>query len=542
MEGKFPLALMLVGLFGGLGIFLYGMHDASEGMRKVAGARMKAILGALTHNRMMGLSLGAIITFILQSSSATTVMLVGFTSAGLMVLWQTLGVILGADIGTAFTVQLIAFRIYDYALLVVGVGALMVLASRSQRYKSIGQVILGFGLIFFGMKIMSEAISPLRNSMVFLGVLRSFGDYAWWGILVSAVFTAIIQSSAATIGLILTLALTGAIGLSISIPLILGANIGTCATALLSSIGTSREAKRVAVAHTLFKVFGVLILYFWIGPFAELIAHTSSSLTRQIANAHLLFNLFNSVIFLPVLAPYGRLISKIIPRRVEAPKEFGPKYLEPRLLATPALALGEARREILRMAKVVERMVADVMVPFKQNDEILLARLLRDDDKVDILEEAVTPYLTQLSQKILTEEESRQEVALLYVVDELEHIGDVVSKDIVPLGAKMVEGKLFFSEEGLRQLEDFHGKVFDNLKLVIKAFEQDDLGLAKEIVDIKPQMVHLDKELHKAHIDRLHKGLKESLDTSTIHLDLSSNLRRINSHITEIAHVILGEL
>ncbi|HSC70642.1 MAG TPA: Na/Pi cotransporter family protein, partial [Candidatus Methylomirabilis sp.] len=305
--------LMLITLFGGMALLLYGMQLVGEGLQQAAGGRMRRILGSITNNRFKGMMVGAFITAVIQSSSATTVMLVGFASSGLMGLPQTIGVILGADIGTTVTVQLIALQIFDYALVLVGVGFLLIFSCRRKIFKYVGQAILGFGFIFFAMKIMSDAMVPLRQSELVKTLLVSLGDQPLLGLIVAATFSALVHSSAATIGLAITLSLQGLLPLSAAVPVIFGANIGTCATALASSIGTNPEAKRVAMAHTFFKVVGVLIFLPFITPFVRLVELTAHDVPRQIANAHTLFNVGITAIFLPFSAVLARFISALVP-------------------------------------------------------------------------------------------------------------------------------------------------------------------------------------------------------------------------------------
>ncbi len=313
---------LISGLFGGLAFFLYGMEKMSEGMKQSAGNKMRSILAALTKNRVMALFIGAFVTMVVQSSSATTVMLVSFVQANLMSFAQSLGVILGADIGTTVTAQLIAFKFTDYALLLAALGFAMRLFAKSDNMKNIGDVILGFGVLFFGMKLMSDAMEPLRKYPFFIDLMKDFENPAL-GLLVGILFTAVIQSSAAFIGIAIVLAQQGLISLEAGIPMILGANIGTCVTAALASIDTTREAKRVALAHALFKIAGVVLFIFWIPSYADIIraitGKFSSGTAREIANAHTLFNVSLALLFLPFTGIFARIIIKILPDKEEKP-------------------------------------------------------------------------------------------------------------------------------------------------------------------------------------------------------------------------------
>ncbi len=530
---------MLVALFGGLALLLYGMQLVGEGLQLAAGGRMRQILSSITSNRLKGMMVGAFITAVIQSSSATTVMLVGFASSGLMDLTQTIGVILGADIGTTATVQLIAFQIFDYALLLVGVGFLLIFTSRRKIFKYVGQAILGFGFIFFAMKIMSDAMIPLRQSEITKALLISLGDQPLLGIIVAAVFSALVHSSAATIGLAITLSLQGLLPLAAAIPVIFGANIGTCATALASSIGTKPEAKRVAMAHIVFKVLGVLVFLPFIQPFVHLVELTASDVPRQIANAHTLFNVGITVLLLPFSSILARFISSLVSDDKEGGAIFASRYLDEQMLETPALALGQATREALRMADIVSDMFTKTVATFSGEDPELIEFIQEKDDQVDTLDRDIKHYLTKLSQQSLTDEQSKREIGILGFVNNMENIGDIVDKNLMDLAKKKMSKVVSFSEPGLKEIVLLHKKVLQNLELAISAFASNDPALAQQVLERKLEISQTERRFRQAHIQRLHDGYRESIDTSEIHLDVLTNLKRINSHVTAVAYPIL---
>jgi phosphate:Na+ symporter len=327
-----------------------------------------------------------------------------------------------------------------------------------------------------------------------------------------------------------------------AIPLVLGANVGTCVTALLASLGAKETGKRVALGHILFNIFGVVLFYPFIGPVAELIARSSGEVSRQIANIHAFFNISVAVVFLPFLGPYSKLVAALHPQKDKLPKAFAPRYLEKSLLETPDLALGQATREILRMADVVYSMLKDTMAVYRNNDEQLRNDLVGEDDKVDLLEESITPYLTKLSQKKLTVEQSEKEIALLFITSELEQIGDLVSKNLMVYAKKKISQPFYFSDEGYEEITQFHSQVLNTLQMAIDAFAAWDKNLAQKVIEKRKQLSLEENRLHRAHIDRLHQGLKESLDTSTIHMDLIGDLNRINLHASKIAYAVLGKV
>jgi phosphate:Na+ symporter len=534
--------LLLFALGGGLALFLFGLRFSSRGLQKVAGNRLKELLSGVTANRVTGIAFGAMAAAIIQSSTATTVMLVSFANAGLMVLRQTLGVILGADIGTTLTVQLIAFKISDLALLIVGVGFLWMNLAGARPLRYVGQVVFGFGLVFYGMKVMSDAMLPLRSFPGFVHSLSVFGSLPVLGILLSMAFTGLVHSSAATIGLILTLSFQGLIDLRSALPIIYGANIGTCFSALTASIGSSGEAKRVAWAHTIFKILIVLLFLPFSGILGRLLAESTDSVPRQIANAHTVLNFAAAAIFLPFLGPYERLISRMFPvTEPGQPEKFGARFLDPRVLTTPAVALGYAQREVLRMGDLVQSMVEKTWEVLKTNDRALRDQLVEMDNHVDLLEEAITPYLARVSQEELTTEQSERYVMLLYAVDNLENIGDIVSKSLMEFARRKIEAGFHFSEEGFQQIKEYHGEILRTLTMAINALATHDRVLAREVALRRFSLHERKKELHQAHIERLSLGFQESLDTSTIHLDVLSDLERINYHASDIAYALLRE-
>jgi len=533
--------LMLFSLLGGVAFLLHGLQWAGDGLQGLAGARLRSILAAFTQNRFLGLATGAFITAVIQSSSATTVMLVGFTSAGLMTLSQTVSLILGADIGTTFTVQLIAFQISDYALAILAVGFALYFFSKQHRIKLVGTVLFGFGLIFFALKLLSDGMAPLKDNDLMRQVLSGVGDVPIWGILISAALTALLSSSAATIGIAIAFASQGLMPLTSAIPLILGANVGTCATAWVASLGTTAEARRVALAHILFKLLGVVLILPFLQPFESFIAQSSENIVRQIANAHTMFNLGIALLFLPFTVPFARLVAWLVPERPSLEESSRPKYLDPHVVDTPALALGQATRESLRMSDIVRDMYRETIEVFTEDNQETLEQIERKDDWVDTLNREIKLYITKISAKSLTEDQSAREVALLTLTSDLETIGDIIDRNLMELAKKKIYKGLRFSDQGLKEIVELHNRVGQNLERVISAFASHDPELAQRVIQSKDEIKHLERELRAAHIQRLRAGLAESIETSAIHLDVLTNLVRINHHVTSIAYPIVEE-
>ena len=556
---------LIMGLLGGLSLFLYGMAKMSEGMKKTAGDRMRSILAALTSNRVIGMTVGAFVTMIIQSSSATTVMLVSFVQAELMTYASAISIILGANIGTTITAQLVAFKLTDYALLMITIGFVMTMFSENDTIKHIGEAILGFGILFFGMKLMSDSMKPLRSFQPFIDIMRDL-ENPITGILIGAIFTALIQSSSAFTGIVIVLAQQGLLTLEGGIPLIFGANIGTCITAGLASIGTIRDAKRVAIAHVFFNIGGVLLFILFIPQLAEIVRWISpvSELTgtqklamespRQIANAHTIFNITVGLVFLPFTTILAHYVYKVLPdKKIEEGIIPVTWHLDDRAISTPALALDLARSEILRMAKILGRMLEKIIEPFINNnnlqDEIypqfsLVEGVEMREEKLDYLDRKITKYLRKIGQQELSENQIQEVYGLMSVVNDIESIGDTIEKNMIPLLARKDSLHMDFSPEGKEELSIYHNKVCKQINRLKKAFSKLDPGKAEKIINKEGKYSALETKYRIRHLKRLHQERKETIETHEIHMELMDLLKQINVYSGEIAKTIhsLGEL
>lgn len=552
--------LLITGLLGGLALFLFGMNKMSEGLKHSAGGSLRKIISSLTHTRIGGLFTGALATTVIQSSSATTVMLISFVQAGLISFSQSLGVILGADIGTTITAQLIAFRLTDYSLALVAAGFLIVYIAKSSGFRHIGEAIFGFGVLFFGMKLMSDAMEPLHSYPSFIGIIEGL-ENPLLGLLAGTLLTALIQSSSAFIGIIIVLAQQGFLTLEAGIPLIFGANVGTCITAGLASIGATREARRVALGHVLFKVAGVLVFIAWIPQFADIIRTISPSselsglekvagdTPRQIANAHTLFNVTIALVFLPFTGLFQRLILKIIPHR-EIITPTWPKvwHLDETKVSTPALALDLARAEIARMTIIVERMFREVMVPFTgrngKDDTSTGGGNTRHiewrEKKTDFLQEKITGYLLKISNQQLTPGQSSEIFALITTTKYLESIADVIKKNMLPLVNKKQETGIDFSEEGKRELAIYHEKVSKQLNRLKRVFSEKNISRAQKILDKEISYAELEKELDEQHLQRFTKQYEKTVVSHELHMDVMENLKQVHRYAIEMARALIA--
>jgi phosphate:Na+ symporter len=533
---------VLLALFGGTALLLYGIRLGGEALQRAFGGRLRALLMGLSRNRAYALVAGAAMTAIIQSSAATTLMLIGFVSAGLMTFRQTLGVILGADIGTTLTVQLIAFRITDYSPLLVGLGFTTSFVARRRVMKDLGQALLGLGLLFLGLKLILDNVAALRTAPLAVDLLASVSQNPVVGLLVGAVFSALLTSSAATLGLALAFAQQGLLPLDGAVAIVLGANVGTCVTALTASVGASAEAKRVAVAHIAFKLLGVALVFPFIDPFARALAATAVEPARQIANAHTLFNVGISLAFLPFTHGAARAIEALVPESQEGDNPFRTRYLDERSLDQPSLALGQATREALRMADVVQGMLRDVAPVFASDRQELVDDVERRDDQVDFLEREIKLFLARLGRDAMGPDLSRKEIGLISIIGNLENIGDIIDKNLMELARKKIYQARRFSDAGWAEIQEFHALVAKNLERAIAAFAANDRALAQEVLDQRPRMRQRERDLRESHLGRLRAGLAESIETSEIHLDILTNLKRISSHVSALAISILEEV
>jgi len=387
---------------------------------------------------------------------------------------------------------------------------------------------------------MADATAPLQQSALFRDVLVALVGAPFTGIVVAAIFTALVHSSAATIGIALALALNGLITLEGAIHVVLGANIGTCSTALMASMRAPVEARRVAWAHVLFKVAGVILLLPFLSYFQVPVRSMGGDLSRQIANAHTLFNVVMAVCFLPLLGLAARFLERMLPESREE-RKFGPQYLDEHVLGTPSLALSQVTRETLRESDIVREMLIDSMRAFQVDDTGLIAGVREKDNLVDILDRHIRLYLTRLSSTTLTESHSRRAVALLEASRDLESIGDIIDRNIMPLALKRITKGLMFSHEGMNELIAFHKKLVENFDVALSAFGSYDRDLARRVLRNKEELEELERELTQAHLERLRKGLRESMETSHIHLDAIGNFARVNSLITHIIYPVFED-
>ena len=551
-EGKvlqlFPL---FMGLFGGLALFLFGLDQLSTSLKAVAGNRMKVILSRLTTNRVTAVFTGALVTAVIQSSSVTTVLVVGFITAGLMTMVQSIGVIMGANIGTTVTAQIIAFDVAEYALLLIALGFSVVFVSRRERVKHRGMVLLGLGLVFFGMGIMGEAMSPLRDYPPFLHLMAQM-EAPGLGILVGALFTALVQSSSATTGVVIVLASQGFITLPAGIALALGANIGTCVTAFLAALGKPREAARAAGVHVLFNVLGVLVWLAFIDHLAEFVAWASprapelqgldrlaAETPRQIANAHTVFNVANTLLFLPLAGVFGKVVDRFIPDRPVADGAVRARYLDLELVQTPSLAVERARLELLHMGDRVRTMLEGVLPAVFDGEKEDLEELRDMDEAVDLLHGQIVTYLGRLSRENLTERDSRELLGIMEAANDLEAVGDIIETNLVSQGLERLEMGVMVSKATREVLEGFQSGILRAFDLALQAVSQRSAQAAEAVVEMKEE-VNREAESASLHeVRRLVADEPNRVEAYTLEVDILKNLKRIYYFSKRMARGVL---
>lgn len=553
---------MTIGLIGGLGLFIYGMNLMSDGLKSIAGDRMKRLLEILTNNRIMAIFVGTIVTMIVQSSSTTTVMIVGFVNAGLMNLMQAAGVILGANIGTTITAQLIAFDIAGIAPLFIGIGVLIALFSKKKKTRQIGGIILGFGILFVGINTMSDVMRPLRDNQAFIDILVSFGQSPLLGLLAGAGITAIIQSSSATVGLLQAVAISGAFDgiagtspLAIIVPIILGMNIGTCATALLSCIGTSTTAKKAAIIHFFVNIAGSVWVMILLGvinsvtngnnPFFEFLATISGNrmvdgqsipdINRQIANFHTIFNAANMLILLPFMTPMVHLIDRLLPDQIN-PEERRVQFDE-RMMQNPSIAIGQLVKEVIRMGNLANKNLNQSLEAILSKNEVLCEKVHNREKLVNEFEKDITEYLVLISNKSLSEKENNSILNLYNCIHNIERISDHAD-NLAELAQYRIDNKVSFSNTAIDELKVMMNTVIETSEDAIKAIETYDRSTAVRVLKREEEINTMEDQLRTGHIDRLNKQICKPA-TGVIFLDIIGNLERVGDHATNIAELIL---
>ncbi|SHI78324.1 phosphate:Na+ symporter [Malonomonas rubra DSM 5091] len=544
---------MGMGVFGGLALFLLGMEQMTDALKAAAGARMQKILGHLTANRFKGAFVGAMVTAVIQSSSVTTVLLVGFVSAGLMTLSQSVGVIMGANIGSTITAQIVAFKVTKLALGFIAVGFTLLFLARQDKFKQYGGVLLGLGLVFFGMNVMSESMYSLRSYQPFLDLMVRM-ETPLLGILVGCLFTALVQSSAATTGIVIVMASQGFVTLPAGIAMALGANIGTCFTACLASLGKPRPALRAAAVHVVFNVLGVLIWVAFIDQLAEWtrsispawehfngVARLAAETPRQIANANTLFNVANTLLFIGFTPWLAKLVTWALPDKecLDERVIIKPKFLDDDLLDTPSMALSLVRMEIGHLGRQVQLMLVQSRLGLEERNEQIFAEVEKADDAADILHSEIVAYLSRVGKRELSKEQAEEFYQLSQIADNLESIGDVLESDLSVLGRKMIKQQMQPSETMLMILSTLHEWIYRALEAAVKAAVEKDQVAAQEVVAMRSEINQQIEAALQRQVSSLAQSSAERLATLQMEFELIDKLKRIYTLTKRISRIVL---
>ena len=548
----------LFGFLGGLGMFLYGMNIMADGMQKTAGGKMKQFLGMLTNNRVMAVALGALITAIIQSSGATTVMVVGFVSAGVLNLTQAVGVIMGANIGTTITAWIVsmsqlgdAFEVMKpsfYAPLIIGIGALLMVFSKKQSRKLVGEIFVGLGLLFVGLDFMSGSISPYTDAPIFAQAFALLGGNPILGMLIGLAVTALLQSSSASVGILQTLAMNGIVTTNAAIYITLGQNIGSCVTALISSMGGSRTAKRAAAIHLCFNIIGSILF----GVIGFVVFMVSPAIARSDINAvqisifHTVFNLTNTIILFPFANQLVKLSGIVVKEKAGeaeielSEEEVALKHLDERIFESPAFALETAALEVVHMGQITLGNLNRAVKALEQEDWDDINEVYKTEKTINNMEKMLTEYLIKVDNLSLTEHQKLIVANLFYSVSDIERVGDH-SENLAELAQSMAEKNYRFSDTALADMKSISDAVKDAFEYSILARQNGNMDDVRKVSQLEDEVDTLEEELREKHIERLSAG-QCTASAGVIFLDIISNLERISDHAYNLAGYIKDEM
>lgn len=523
-------------IFGGLALFLFGLHTLSSNLKKCFGDRLKNWLKKLTDRSYKGALFGAGITSIIQSSSITMVTVLGLINAGLLTLRQAIGVMLGAEVGTTVTVQLVAFDIgiYYFPLIILGFG--LFLFGNRDFFKYLGKVILGFGLLFFGMQVMKSGVAPLESSSFFIQLLENFGNNPLLAVLAGALFTGVIQSSSGTVGLVVAMGMQNMITLPVAIAITFGANIGTCVTALLASIKSSLSGKRAAVSQLTVNIIMVVVFLLLLKPLIHLVTLTSSNLPRQIANAHAIINITATLAFLPLVGLLVALVKKIVPGEV-VKVEQGTEYIDEKVLNTPGIALSQAFKETGRMAEISRSMLNLAYKAWDDGKKKDLKIIFKKEEAVDEIEEEIDSFVTELSSKPVSQSQSQQLALVQHSVVDIERVADHANNIAEFIEEKRSED-IQFSKQAQKELKEMFTKTKENYDQAVQALENEDEETAQRVLETEKEINKLEAKFKETHRERLEENICSG-KADPIYVGMLTNLERVSDHAENIAEGIL---
>ena len=524
---------IFTGIFCGLGLFLYGMKLMSDGLENIAGEKLKSILEKITSNKIMGVLVGTIVTAIIQSSSAITVMVVSFVNAGLMTLGQATGVILGSNIGTTITAQMVSLKLEVIAPIFIGIGAIVIVITKKKKVKDLAYIALGFGILFMGMGLMSSSLKPVSELAIFNKFILLVGKNSILGVLIGILITAILQSSSATTGILVALAVSGNLDMSVAFPIILGCNIGTCITAILAGLTANRIAKKAALLHLFFNIFGTILFL----PFSDKVVMivqylTPDNVARQVANAHTIFNVVITIFILPISKYFVKLVNKILPDD-ERRQVCGAIYLDKKLLETPIVASTQVVKETIRMAEIARDNFQLAMQSFFYGNDEDIKNVYENENIINMLEKEITEYLIALSQHNLPEENAELVSEVYHTINDIERIGDH-AENIVELAINKINNNIQLSDEALKEVEEISKATLESVDIAIRCFKKRESNDEIMVNEIEERIDILEKSFRNNNIMRLNSRQCYA-NAGVRFFDLLSNLERIGDHANNIA-------
>ncbi len=530
---------LLIHLIGGIALLLWGVRMVRTGMTRAFGGELRRALAATSRHRGLAFVSGFGVTALLQSSTATALILCSLAARALIVPAAALAAILGADVGSAVVAQIFTLRVEWLAPLLLALGTFVFLAASGEQTRHIARLAIGIGLIFLALRLIGEAGASLRDSPNFVLVVRSLEGEPLLALLVAALLTWLAHSSLAVVLFVMTLAALGAVGVPTALALVLGANLGGALAPLLDQSGAAPAARRIPLANLIMRAAVALALLPVLDAAAAGLARLDADTAHLVVNAHFAFNLAVAALFMPLTGPVARLARHLIPDRAEAEDPGRPRYLDAAALENPSEALACAARETLNLGDRVASMLRLAITVFERDDARLMREVELADGAVDRLYEAIKLYLIQVSRGGMSEDESRRHVEILTFTTNLEHVGDIIDKNLMELAAKKIRNRVAFSPEGLAELQSFHARVAENMKRAFNVFMSRDFALARRLLAEKSELRHAEFATADKHFERLRRGRPESIETSSIHLDIVRDLKRINSHLTSVAYPIL---
>ncbi len=539
-----PGHVLLLNIAGGVALLLWATRMVRTGVMRAYGSDLRHFLGRSTRNRISACAMGLGVATVLQSSTATALLAVSFAGRGLVEIGPSLAIMLGADVGSTLVVQVLSFDISWLSPALILIGVVSFLAGPSAQWRHVGRMLVGLGLMLLALTLVVGASQPLRESTTLQYVMRPLANDPILALLLAAVITWVAHSSVAIVLLIMSLTMVGVVPLTLGFALVLGANVGSGIIPLALTASGGAMARRIPLGNLLFRALGAILVLPLIDVAMPYIAMLGSEPGRQIANFHTLFNLALALVFLPLTTVVGDALIKFLPD-TGGGGEFKPRYLDPDVIDTPSVAIACATREVLRMADTVESMLRGVIEVFRSDDSKLLESVSDMDDEVDRLHEAIKLYLTRVTRNALNDDDSRRCVDIISFTTNLEHIGDIVDKNLLDLAQKKIRNKLMFSEQGWQELTAMHARTLHQMQLAMSVFVSHDIETARQLLKEKEKFRELDMQGSQKHLARLRSGRIESIETSALHLDILRDLKRINSHLTSVAYPILdasGEL